>query len=186
MMCVLDWWCSEWWHHNLYEYMKMDWSNECVVIDEWWFQYEVCLFEFLFVWEWIEMIVIDCTPIPYSSTQTIHNISFYIESLWFEYELCVVCYYLSSIYLVFFIIQSPTSSIHSINISYSPNTLNCLHSLWRMILWWMRTRETCVESEWYVRSLLINLMWRMRLSDELFRLLKCMKHCETIWKRYCL
>ena len=47
-------------------------------------------------------------------------------------------------------------------------------------------KRDCVESEWYVRSLLINLMWRMRLSDELFRLLKCMKHCETIWKRYCL
>ena len=133
MMCVLDWWCSEWWHHNLYEYMKMDWSNECVVIDEWWFQYEVCLFEFLFVWEWIEMIVIDCTPIPYSSTQTIQHISFYIQSLWFEYELYVIS-------------DNPSFNIscfHHCSIPYIIHTIHqhllftSTHSLWGIVLWRM-------------------------------------------------
>ena len=118
MMCVLDWWCSEWWHHNLYEYMKMDWSNECVVIDEWWFQYEVCLFEFLFVWEWIEMIVIDCTPIPYSSTQTIHNTSYSISN---HYDLnmnCVSSVIISHQYILFSSSFNPL--LHRYTLSTSP------------------------------------------------------------------
>ena len=60
---------------------------------KWWMMipiWNVYVWMLLFVWEWIEIIVIDCTPIPYSSTQTIQHISFYIQSLWFEYELYVI------------------------------------------------------------------------------------------------
>ena len=118
-----------------------------VIDDEWWFQYEVCLFEFLFVWEWIEMIVIDCTPIPYSSTQTIHNTSYSISN---HYDLnmncvsSVIIYH--SIYHVFIIIQSLSSIqfIHSIN-TYSQHTLNYLHSLRDDIVMKIIKRD-CLES----------------------------------------
>ena len=69
--CVLDWWGSEWlYHHILYEYMEIDWSD-CWIVDE------------VLSALWLIVLLFINSNYP-------QFISFYIESLWFEYELCVI------------------------------------------------------------------------------------------------
>ena len=103
---------------------------------KWWMMipiWNVYVWMLLFVWEWIEIIVIDCTPIPYSSTQTIQHISFYIQSLWFEYELYVIS-------------DNPSFNIscfHHCSIPYIIHTIHqhllftSTHSIWGIVLWRM-------------------------------------------------
>ena len=156
------------------DWLSCWWSNECVVIDEWWFQYEVCL------------IVPVCTRVDRDDCywlhsysifiKTIHNISLHIVIMIWIWIVCVSVIISHSTYLVFII----NPILHSYTLSTSPihiNTLNYLHCVCLRDDTVMNgNKRDCIESD----------VKEMRFSDELFRLLKCMKHCETIWKRYCL
>ena len=136
-----------------------------------------CLYESKWRWLWLIVLLFINSNHP-------QHISFYIESLWFEYELCVISDNLSFNISCF--------RYHSI--SYIIYTL---HTLYQYLLFTSTDSTVFTISErWYrdewmndkrsvwmmcIGSLLIDVKKELRSNDELLRLLKCMKHCETIW-----
>ena len=86
----------------------------------------------------------------YSSTQTIHNISFYIESLWFEYELCVISDNLSfnvshsNHHFIWYIIHP---LYQHLLFTSTHSTIYTLSERWYRDEQWMIRRETVYSIE---------------------------------------
>ena len=111
-------------------------------------------------------MVIDRTPIPYSSTHTIHNTSHSISN---HYDLNMSC--VSSISLQHILFSSSFNPIHSINISYpNPHTQLSTLSLRNDIVMNDNMRD-CLESVWMI-------VWRRSWDPMVF--------CWDLWSVWTL